>query len=182
LVVRPWAATVIGIFASAVSVWGYTVLMPILEKRICLFDTCGVHNLHGMPGLIGGITGAIASACVGDSVYGQNIGAVYAARMPVEEGGLGRSAGEQAGIQLLALFITLAIAVTGGLFTGFVVQANVFQPPDVRGLFSDHVDWDDVEEGDAIFEHHAASHDHSGHAQSHDQQHTPVVPEVEITV
>jgi len=181
LVVRPWAATVIGIFASAVSVWGYTMLQPILEKKIGLFDTCGVHNLHGMPGLIGGITGAIASAAVGDDVYGQNIGTIYPARA------LGRSAGEQAGVQFLALVITVAIAVTSGALTGLIVQNDFFQPPDVKGLFSDHIDWDDVEEGDAIFEHHAASHDHSGHAISHDDPGTNgVVPgqagEVEITV
>jgi len=162
LVVGPWAAIVIGIFASGVSVWGYTKLMPILETKLCLFDTCGVHNLHGMPGLIGGITGAIASAAVGDTIYGQNIGTIYPARA------LGRSAVEQAGMQLLALAITVAIAVTGGAFTGLIVQMGFFQPPDPKGLFSDHLDWDDVEEGDAIFEHHAASHDHIGHAKSHD--------------
>jgi ammonium transporter Rh len=162
LVVGPWAAILIGIFASGVSVWGYTMLMPVLETKLCLFDTCGVHNLHGMPGLIGGITGAIASAAVGDEIYGQNIGTVYPARA------LGRSAGEQAGMQLLALAITVAIAVTSGACTGLIVQSGFFQPPEEKGLFSDHLDWDDVEEGDAIFEHHAASHDHAGHAKEHD--------------
>jgi len=173
LVVRPWAATVIGIFASMVSVWGYTVLMPILEKKIGLFDTCGVHNLHGMPGLIGGITGAIASAAVGNNVYGQNIGTVYPARAPQvmfdgqNIGGLGRGAGEQAGIQLLALLITVCIAICGGALTGLIIQTPFFQSPPPKGLFSDHIDWDDVEENDAIFEHHAASHDHAGIADKH---------------
>jgi len=27
-----------------------------------LFDTCGVHHLHGMPGIIGGVGGAFACA------------------------------------------------------------------------------------------------------------------------
>jgi ammonium transporter Rh len=156
LVVGPWAAVLIGIFASGVSVWGYTTLMPTLEAKICLFDTCGVHNLHGMPGLIGGITGAIASAAVGDEIYGQNIGTVYPARA------LGRSAGEQAGMQLLALAITLAIAVISGALTGLIVQTGFFQPPNSRALFSDHIDWDGVTGDDAIYDHHAASHDHAG--------------------
>lgn len=166
MVVNPWAAMLIGILASGVSVWGYTVLMPMLESKLRLFDTCGVHNLHGMPGLIGGITGAIASACVGDEVYGQNIGTVYPAR---EEG---RSAGEQACMQLLALVITVGIASVSGVLTGFVLKFNVFEPMTASGLFSDHLDWDDVEEDDEAFEHHAASHDHSGHAKMHENKST----------
>merc|ERR1712224_9789 len=133
---------------------GYTQLMPKLEEKICLFDTCGVHNLHGLPGLIGGITGAIASAAVGDEVYGQNIGTIYPARAE------GRSAGEQAGIQFLALAITVAIAVSSGALTAAVVQTKFFQPVGADGLFSDHIDWEDVEAEDEIFEHHAGSHDH----------------------
>ena len=53
---QPWQAFVIGIVAGIVCVVGYNVIQPILEKRLKIVDTCGVHNLHGMPGLIGGIT------------------------------------------------------------------------------------------------------------------------------
>ena len=42
---------------------GYTSIQPWLERVLGLSDTCGVHNLHGMPGLIGGIGGAISAAC-----------------------------------------------------------------------------------------------------------------------
>ena len=30
-------------------------IQPALEKRFKIVDTCGVHNLHGMPGLLGGL-------------------------------------------------------------------------------------------------------------------------------
>lgn len=156
LVVKPWAAVVIGIIASGVSVWGYTVLTPYLEEKIRLFDTCGVHNLHGMPGVIGGVSGAIASGCVGDEIYGGNIGNVYAAR---EEG---RSAGGQAGIQLLALLITLGIAIVSGAITGKIIELDVFEPLGAEGLFSDHLDWDEVEEDDdSLVVHVGAAHDKS---------------------
>ena len=41
---------------------GYIYLTPLLQSKISLFDTCGVHNLHGMPGLLGGIASAFAVA------------------------------------------------------------------------------------------------------------------------
>lgn len=52
----PWHAFLIGIIAGAVCVVGYVVVQPILEEKFKIADTCGVHNLHGMPGLIGGIS------------------------------------------------------------------------------------------------------------------------------
>ena len=36
-------------------VLGYVFVQPALEKRCKIVDTCGVHNLHGMPGLLGGL-------------------------------------------------------------------------------------------------------------------------------
>ncbi len=45
----------IGLFAGALCVFGYAVVQPRLQNRLKIVDTCGVHNLHGMPGLLGGI-------------------------------------------------------------------------------------------------------------------------------
>lgn len=53
--VGPAGAFGIGALAGAVCVFGYVVIQPALEARLQLVDTCGVHNLHGMPGLIGGL-------------------------------------------------------------------------------------------------------------------------------
>jgi len=82
-------------------------------------DTCGVHNLHGMPGVLGAICGAISAAAAGDSAYGQDISTIWAARAA---DGDNRSAGEQAAFQLLALIITLAFSILGGMLTGLVVN------------------------------------------------------------
>jgi len=35
--------------AGLLSTFGFAVLQPILEKHTIVRDTCGVHNLHGMP-------------------------------------------------------------------------------------------------------------------------------------
>lgn len=42
-----------------------------MEKTLKIQDTCGIHNLHGMPGVIGGIVGAITAASASESVYGK---------------------------------------------------------------------------------------------------------------
>ena len=30
-------------------------MQPFIKKAFRIVDTCGVHNLHGMPGLVGGL-------------------------------------------------------------------------------------------------------------------------------
>jgi len=54
-VVAPAIAFGIGLLAGAVCVLGYVFVQPALEARLKVVDTCGVHNLHGMPGLLGGV-------------------------------------------------------------------------------------------------------------------------------
>ena len=48
-------AFAIGLLAGSICVFGYVVIQPKLQERFKLVDTCGVHNLHGMPGLMGGL-------------------------------------------------------------------------------------------------------------------------------
>jgi ammonium transporter Rh len=52
---NPLTAFVIGAVAGAICVVGYTIIQPALQKLLKSIDTCGVHNLHGMPGLFGGV-------------------------------------------------------------------------------------------------------------------------------
>jgi ammonium transporter Rh len=58
----PVIGLAIGLVAGAVSTLGFHYLTPLLEHKIKLHDTCGVHNLHGIPGVLGGIFGAIIVA------------------------------------------------------------------------------------------------------------------------
>lgn len=45
-------------------------MQPFMEKYMKIQDTCGIHNLHAMPGLLGGVIGAITAATASESVYG----------------------------------------------------------------------------------------------------------------
>ena len=40
-----------------------------MSKYLKIHDTCGVHNLHGMPGVFAGIVGAIAAASIDQNKY-----------------------------------------------------------------------------------------------------------------
>jgi len=54
-VVSPQLALTIGAIAGALCVFGFAVVQPSIKKVFRIVDTCGVHNLHGMPGLVGGL-------------------------------------------------------------------------------------------------------------------------------
>ena len=59
---------------AAVSVIGYVFIQPALEARFKIVDTCGVHNLHGMPGLLGAL---IAMLVVPGIAVAQFIGIIF---------------------------------------------------------------------------------------------------------
>lgn len=126
-----WAAVLTGFVAGAVCVLGYTYLTPALTKHLGLHDTCGVHNLHGMSGVIGGLASVIAAATIGNEVDGEHIGTVFPAR------GNGRSSEKQATHQLAMLVITLCIAIFGGVLTGFFMR-YLPAPPTV---YNDSHEW-----------------------------------------
>ena len=54
-VVNAYTAVLIGAAAGTLCVLGYAVIQGRLQKFFKIVDTCGVHNLHGMPGLLGGV-------------------------------------------------------------------------------------------------------------------------------
>ena len=71
LINQTYGALLVGFVAGTVSALGFAYLTPLLQKHIGLHDTCGVHNLHAMPGVIGGITSAIM-AKLAEHNFGDN--------------------------------------------------------------------------------------------------------------
>jgi ammonium transporter Rh len=64
--VTPGLSILIGSVAGAISVVGYNFIQPWLQKKTGGVDTCGVHNLHGMPGVFGGL---VALAFVASPIW-----------------------------------------------------------------------------------------------------------------
>lgn len=87
-----------------------------MENRFRLHDTCGVLNLHGIPGLIGAFAGVITTSVfgTGNDYDPTQLSFIYAERPA-------RSAQMQARLQLAFLFITLGISIASGAFAGFLL-------------------------------------------------------------
>ena len=68
--VSPGYGLMIGIAAGTLSTVGYSIIAPRLQKLIKGTDTCGINNLHGMPGIFGGLTGMAFAASAGTQVLG----------------------------------------------------------------------------------------------------------------
>lgn len=80
MVAHIWVAMVIGFFGGVVSTLGFRFLTPFLASKLKLHDTCGVLNLHGIPGILAGLLGALIAAVSPSSFYDSNIENVYPGR------------------------------------------------------------------------------------------------------
>lgn len=117
LVVAGGTAMILGTIAGCISAIGFLKLGPFLKEKINLHDTCGVHNLHGMPGILGGIYGAV-TASLADSSFA-NRSTLEATFPKMAEG---RTTSEQGWYQLAALGVTIGIAISSGALSGFIAN------------------------------------------------------------
>lgn len=81
----------IGILAGALSTFGFAWIQPRIEKAFRMIDTCGVTNLHGWPGLMGGLIALVV-------VQGINVGS-----------------------QLAGIGITIVVALVPGYIVGRII-------------------------------------------------------------
>lgn len=145
LVVTGGISMIIGAVAGIVSAFGFLKLSKFLSSTIGLHDTCGVHNLHGLPGVLGGIFGSISAAASTSTFDEVSANATFPAMAD------GRTASAQGWYQLGALFVTLAISLSGGAITGFITSRCC----SVEELFDDkehfhEVEYEGVSEDEAI--------------------------------
>ena len=55
LPIGPGIALLVGALTGIISVFGFSKLQSLLEQSLGIYDTCGIANLHGIPGVLGGL-------------------------------------------------------------------------------------------------------------------------------
>jgi ammonium transporter Rh len=117
VIYRPGVAIMIGFTTGMISTLGFHNLTPKLLKLIGLFDTCGIHNLHGIPGLLGGIWSAIIVAWYNIG-YDSAIGASYSTGKMLNISP--NSFLKQGGLQIAGTFTSLGMGIGFGIIAGFI--------------------------------------------------------------
>ncbi|ESO06642.1 hypothetical protein HELRODRAFT_186399 [Helobdella robusta] len=135
MIIQPWAAILTGMVAGVVSVLGYKFLTPYLSTRLKLHDTCGVHNLHGMPGVISGLGSILAAGISYPYLYENGLTKIFG------DEAMDTSLNYRAGMQAACLGVTLGIAMFGGLMTGAVLKIPIFDHPIGEQIFDDEDYW-----------------------------------------
>ncbi|XP_025770950.1 ammonium transporter Rh type B-like [Puma concolor] len=137
MMLTPFGALAAGFLAGTVSTLGYKFFTPVLEAKFKLQDTCGVHNLHGMPGVLGALLGVLVAGLATHEAYGDGLGSVFPL---VAEGQ--RSAKAQAMYQLFGLLVTLTFASVGGALGGLLLRLPFLDPPPDSQCYEDQIYWE----------------------------------------
>ncbi|XP_059992157.1 ammonium transporter Rh type B isoform X5 [Lagenorhynchus albirostris] len=139
MMLTPFGALVAGFLAGTVSTLGYKFFTPTLESKLKVQDTCGVHNLHGMPGVLGALLGVLVAGLATHEAYGDGLESVF----PLLAKGQ-RSATSQAMHQLFGLFVTLIFASVGGSLGGLLLRLPFLDSPPDSQCYEDQVYWEDI--------------------------------------
>uniref|UniRef100_G1PBS1 Ammonium transporter Rh type B n=1 Tax=Myotis lucifugus TaxID=59463 RepID=G1PBS1_MYOLU len=137
MMLTPFGALAAGFLAGTVSTLGYKFFTPVLESKFKVQDTCGVHNLHGMPGVLGALLGVLVTGLATHDAYGDGLQSVFPR---IAEGQ--RSATAQAMYQLFALFLTLTVAAVGGGVGGCLLKLPFLDGPPDSQCFEDRIYWE----------------------------------------
>ncbi|NP_001076198.1 ammonium transporter Rh type C [Oryctolagus cuniculus] len=146
MMLMPYGALIVGFICGAVSTLGFVYLTPFLESRLRIQDTCGIHNLHGIPGLIGAIVGAVTAAYA--SPDGDR-GFVYPFGFHNE-----KDEKVQGRFQAFGLLLTLAIAMVGGTIMGLILKLPFWGQAMDEDCFDDSIYWEMHEEKSSSPEDH----------------------------
>ncbi|XP_040900341.1 ammonium transporter Rh type B [Toxotes jaculatrix] len=137
MMLTPFGSMIVGFLAGIISVLGFKYLSPILESKLKIQDTCGVHNLHGMPGILGAVVGAVTAALATVDIYGDGMEDVFP---DVASGDI--TASFQGVRQAISLAVTLGMALLGGLIVGFILKLPIFGAPPDAICFEDSIYWE----------------------------------------
>lgn len=129
-----WGAILIGFIGGCLSVLGLWKIKKYFKEKK-LEDTFGILFTFGIPGILGGFLNSIFMGNFGDnkSWYGYKLERYF----------IERSFSVQAGVQIAAIFITLAFAVIGGITIGFFIKMMKCDKNDIYFVDSEYYYEDD---------------------------------------
>ncbi|KAJ3594251.1 hypothetical protein NHX12_006582 [Muraenolepis orangiensis] len=145
--ISPYGSLIVGFCCGIISTFGYLYVTPFLEKHLKLQDTCGVHNLHAVPGMLGGFIGAIVAAAATEAVYSKQ-GLINT--FDFEGAFADRTPGTQGGFQAAGTCVAIAFGIVGGGLVGLVLKAPIWGDPADDNCYDDEVYWEVPEEDESI--------------------------------
>jgi ammonium transporter Rh len=129
LVIHPAGAAAVGLIAGTISAFGFNHVHSWMNDR-GIHDTCGVHNLHGLPAVFGVFVVAVVCSQTDPTMF-----------TPEEYGSMFPLGAKQWSGQLLGGLATFGIATVSGLITGQLVKSICPTDAD-RPSFNDDVEWE----------------------------------------
>ncbi|KAK2529137.1 ammonium transporter Rh type B-like protein [Columba livia] len=125
MAVSPVAALTLGSLSAMVCVLGFRFLTPFLARKLLLQDQCGIHNLHGLPGILGAAASAVAILAASEDTSRSQVSHT---RGNASEAAWRQWGDSGAGGQALCQVAGLAVAVGGSLVTGLLTGAALRLP------------------------------------------------------
>jgi len=135
LIIKPWVAMFIGFMAGFVSLVGFASVNSFLFDKLHLHDTCGIHYLHGMPGVFGGVISIILTSLADVKDLGESYKILYANSET-------RSATTQAFLQFATLGLVIGVSITSGLICGLFLRCF----KNIKAPFEDEELWETEED------------------------------------
>ncbi|XP_039238905.1 ammonium transporter Rh type A-like [Pipra filicauda] len=137
----PVAALALGSLSAVTCVLGFRFLTPLLGRKLALQDQCGIHNLHGLPGILGAAASAVAIL-----VAPKDTSRSYVSQLSPSGGNASEVVGEQQGdggvsrqalCQAAGLAVAIGASLVAGLLTGATLRLPCLARPPERLCFDD---------------------------------------------
>ncbi|CAM9811416.1 unnamed protein product [Lampetra fluviatilis] len=136
MMVTPYGSLIVGLIAGTISTLGFKYLSPLLDSKLKIQDTCGIHNLHAMPGFIGGIVGAVTAATAANSgTYGLGLTDTFPVLKEYPDRRIG-------GYQMAGTMVSMAMGLVGGTIVGFLLKLPIWDFPEDEECFQDESYWE----------------------------------------